>query len=143
MEKLKIKIQEIVESLGYYLYDVEYVLENDDYVLRVEIENDRYIDIDDCVKVSKTLSAYLDENDPFTDPYNLEVTSPGAERELRTTEQINRAVSKYVYVETMEQKQYGELIAYRDNVLTLKLKNAKLLKIDDIEVSFIRLAIKF
>jgi ribosome maturation factor RimP len=143
MEKLIIKIQEIVESLNYYLYEVEYVEERGAYVLRVMIENDGYIDIDDCIKVSRALSEYLDQDDPFAEPYNLEVTSPGAERELKTTEQIERAVSKYVYIETMEQKQYGELLSYKNGILTLKLKNTKTLKIDDIEVSLIRLAIKF
>ena len=143
MEKLIIKIQEIVESLSYYLYEVEYVEEHGAYVLRVMIENDDHIDIDDCIKVSRALSEYLDQDDPFTEPYNLEVTSSGAERELKTKEQILRAVSQYVFIETMEQKQYGELVSYKNGVFTLKLKNTKTLKIDDIEVSLIRLAIKF
>lgn len=143
MEKLIMKIQEIVESLHYYLYEVEYVEEHGAYVLRVMIENNDYIDIDDCIKVSKALSEYLDQDDPFAEPYGLEVTSPGAERELKNKEQVLRAVSKYVLIETMEQKQLGELVSYKNGVYTLKLKNTKLLKIDDIEVSLIRLAIKF
>jgi ribosome maturation factor RimP len=71
------------------------------------------------------------------------VTSPGAERELKTQDQIKRAVSKYVYIETMEQKQYGHLKSYKDGVLTLKLKNSKTLKIDEVDASLIRLAIEF
>eukprot|EP01156_Anaeramoeba_ignava_P017948 Anaeramoba_ignava/a9041_5.p1 GENE.a9041_5~~a9041_5.p1 ORF type:complete len:144 (-),score=30.33 a9041_5:232-663(-) len=143
MEKLREKIKEITEELNYYLYDVEYVKESEGYVLRIMIENDTYIDIDDCVKVSRRVSEYLDIDDPFTEPYNLEVTSPGAERELKTQDQIKRAVSKYVYIETMEQKHYGHLKSYKDGVLTLKLKNSKTLKIDEIDASLIRLAIEF
>lgn len=143
MEKLKKKIKEIVEGLGYYLYDVEYVKESEGYVLRVMFENETYIDIDDCVKVSRAISEYLDLDDPFDDPYNLEVTSPGAERELKTAEQIKRAVSKYVCVETYEQKFFGDLTSYKNGVITLKLKNTKTVNIDEVEVSMIRLAIKF
>ena len=143
MDKLKKDIEGIVSELGYYLYDVEYVVEFNNNVLRVMIENDTYIDIDDCIKVSKTVSEFLDHSDPFTDPYNLEVTSPGAERELITNAQIERAVGKYVIIETMEQKHSGDLLSYKNGQLELKLKNKKTLKIEEFDVTLIKLAIKF
>lgn len=143
MEKLKKEIISLVEKLGYYVYDIEYVQENGDYILRIMIENDSVIDIDDCVKVSRSISEYLDQDDPFTDPYNLEVTSPGAERELRTEAEIKRAVGKFVYVETMEQKLQGDLVKYRDGFLEIKHTNKKTSKINEIDCNLIRLAIKF
>ena len=126
MDKLKIRLKELVENLGYYLYDVTYEKEGTDYVLRVMIENDSFITIDDCVSVSKMVSEKLDELDPFNDPYMFEVTSAGAEKELRTSEEVKRAIGKKVYVETFEQKIEGELISFKDEVLTIKQKNKKL-----------------
>ncbi len=143
MEKLQTELKKIVEELGYYLYDVTYKKEHGNFVLRIMIENDTYIDIDDCIKVSKAVSALLDEKDPIEEAYNLEVTSPGAERELRTDAEIKRAVGKDVYVETIEQKIYGKLISYNNNVIELKQKNKSITKINDFDVSFIRLAIIF
>ena len=83
----------------------------------------------------------MDLNDPFNDPYNLEVTSPGAERILKTAEQINRAVGKNVYIEMFDQKMGGELLSYKDGILELKQKNKRIMKINDIDVNLIRLSI--
>ena len=141
MEKLTSKIKEIVTGLGYYLYDVEFVTENKEKVLRVMIENDSVIDIDDCVKVSHEIGAYLDQDDPFTDPYNLEVTSAGAERELRNGDEIKRAVGKPVYIETVEQKMTGELLSYKDGFLELKHKNKRTSTVNEVDITFIRAAV--
>lgn len=143
MEKLKKDIDAIVTELGYYLYDVEYTVEHGDNVLRIMIENDTFIDIDDCIKVSKTVSVLLDQDDPFNDPYNLEVTSPGAERELKTDAQIKRAVGKYVTIKTIDQLHAGDLVRYKNGQFELKVKNNKILKIEEFDVTEIRLAIKF
>lgn len=143
MEKLKEKFKKIVEDLGYYLYDVVYEKRGNDYVLEVLIENDTFIDIDDCVVVSKVLSEELDLDDPFKEAYNLEVASSGAERELRNSEEIKRAIGKNVYVETMEQKFEGKLKSFKDGFLEVIQKNKRTTKVNYIDVSYIRLAIIF
>jgi len=142
MEQLKKQFNKIVESLGYYLYDVLYEKEHGTYVLKVLIENDTFIDIDDCVKVSKVLSEELDKNDPFKEAYNLEVSSSGAERELRNSAEIARAVGKNIHLKTIEQSLEGKLVSFNDGVLEIKYKNKKT-KIDYIDVTYIRLAIIF
>ncbi len=142
MEKLKIRFKELIEDLGYYLYDVIYEKENGDYVLKVFIENNTFIDIDDCVKVSHVLSEELDILDPFTDAYNLEVSSSGAERELRNSEEIKRAIGKTVFVKTIEQALEGTLVSFVDNVIEITFRN-KTIKINYIDVSYIRLTIIF
>jgi len=143
MEKLKKRFKEIVEDLGYYLYDVIYEKENNDYILKVLIENDTFIDVDDCVKVSSILSEELDKIDPFENPYNLEVSSSGAERELRDSVEIKRALSKSVHVKTVEQTIEGTLVSFEDNILEILQKNKNTVKINYIDVSFIRLTIIF
>ena len=143
MEKLKGIIKKIVEDLGYYLYDVIYDKKGTAYVLEVLIENDTHIDIDDCVVVSKALSDELDIIDPFNEPYNLEVASSGAERELRNSDEILRAVGSQVYIETMDQKIEGKLKSFKDGFLEVLQKNKRTTKVNYIDVSYIRLAIIF
>ena len=141
MEKLKSRLKELIESLNYYLYDVTYEKEGNDYILRVMIENDTFINIDDCIKVSKIVSEELDVLDPFKDPYNLEVTSAGAEHELRNSDEIKRAVGKNVHLETPEQKMDGKLEKFKDGILTIKQKNKRIHEVNYIDVSYIRTAI--
>ena len=141
MEKLKSRLKELVESLDYYLYDITYEKEGNDYILRVMIENDTFINIDDCIKVSKFVSEELDVLDPFKDPYMFEVTSAGAEHELRNSDEIKRAVGQNVHLETPEQKMDGKLEKFNDGILTIKQKNKRIHEVNYIDVSFIRTAI--
>lgn len=141
MEKLKTQFKNIIENLGYYLYDLSYEKEGNDHILRVMIENDNFIQIDDCIVVSKALSEQLDIDDPIDEAYSLEVTSSGAEHELRNEEEIKRSVNKSIFLQTIEQTIEGKLLKYSNGILTVKQKNGKHVEVNDIDVSFIRLAI--
>ena len=143
MEQLKQNILQVVQGLGYYLYDVEYVTEDGERILRVLIENDSHITLDDCVLVSEKVGELLDLDDPFEDSYNLEVTSAGAERVLHTSDQIARQVGAFVYVETFEQTFKGQLTKYKDGLLTLRFNNNTETTINEMDINLIRLAIQF
>ena len=78
----------IAESLGYELWDVEYVKEGADYYLRITIDRPDGITIDDCEKMHRAIDPVLDEADPIEDFYHLEVSSTGIERELKTDRHI-------------------------------------------------------
>lgn len=78
LDVLRQHLQEVVNRLGYDLYDVEYVTERKQNILRVLIDNDAGVSIDDCVEVSHALDPVLDELDPIPNEYSLEVASPGA-----------------------------------------------------------------
>lgn len=88
----KSKIQEIVYEIakpivdehGFELVDVEYVKEGSNWFLRVYIDKEGGINIDDCQAVSEKLSVVLDEIDPISHAYFLEVSSPGLDRPLKT-----------------------------------------------------------
>jgi ribosome maturation factor RimP len=142
LKALKITIENLVKSLDYHLYEIQYVNERRNNILRVTIDKNTGIDIDDCVKVSGAISAMLDETNPISDDYSLEVTSPGAERLLRDRVEIRQAVGRYVHVDTYEQKFEGDLIGFENDSLTLKVRN-KLVEIKYIDITLIRLAIKF
>ena len=77
-----------VESLGYSIWDVEYVREAAKWVLRITIDSPDGISIDDCEKVHRAIDPVLDEADPIENSYYLQVSSPGIERVLRTDEHI-------------------------------------------------------
>ena len=88
----------IVNELGYKLYDVMYVKEGKEYYLRIFIDHENGIDLDDCEKVSNRISDMLDEVDPISTQYNLEVSSCGLERHLREIEHYEAAIDKNVEV---------------------------------------------
>ena len=74
-EKITSLIKDVIESNNYYLDSVEYLKEDGNYFLRVVIDKNGVIDIDDCVNVSKLINPILDLNDPISDNYILDVCS--------------------------------------------------------------------
>ena len=79
-------LEPVAEQLGYVLWDVEYVKEGAEMVLRITIDSENGIGIDDCEKMHRTIDPILDEADPIEAAYRLEVSSPGAERTLTRNE---------------------------------------------------------
>ncbi len=79
----------LAEELGYFLWDVEYVKEGAEMYLRITIDNEDGITIEDCEKMHRAIDPLLDEADPIEDAYHLEISSPGIERDLKTDMQIN------------------------------------------------------
>ncbi len=87
MSKITDKVYElakpVVEQAGCSLWDVEYVREAGSWYLRVFIDKEGGVSINDCENISRTLDPILDEADPIPDSYVFEVGSAGAERELK------------------------------------------------------------
>ncbi len=88
-ETVRELITPTADELGYLLWDVEYVKEGADMILRVTIDNDEGITIDDCERMTRAIDPILDEADPIEDSYLLEVSSPGIERELSRPEHFD------------------------------------------------------
>ncbi|QVK18972.1 ribosome maturation factor RimP [Mycoplasmatota bacterium] len=141
----------IIEEMGYSFVDVEYVKEGRNYVLRYLVDSVNGIDIDECAIISERISQVLDVEDPIKQEYMLEISSPGAERPLKTKEDVKNAINKYVnvklYAPILNSKEYnGDLIAFDNDVLTLRYKDKTVVKTIEIQyekISKIRLAIKF
>ncbi|MCF0246624.1 MAG: ribosome maturation factor RimP [Ileibacterium sp.] len=105
METLKSWLVPLLKEHGCRLYDVEWDKSMKPPVLRISIEKeDGSMDLDTCAEMSDLISARLDDDDHFTEEYMLEVCSPGAERELRSAEEIDAALGKHVYVKLKEAK---------------------------------------
>lgn len=90
-------IQEPVNALGFELVGIEYI-RGRYAILRVYIDSENGISVDDCADVSRQISAVLDVEDPIKDAYNLEVSSPGMERPLFTLEHYQRFVGEEITV---------------------------------------------
>jgi ribosome maturation factor RimP len=104
--KIKTAVEEMVlpylGSNGFELVDIEYVKEGSHYFLRIFVDKEGGIDIDDCGRISEFVSEQLDKNDPVSDAYFLEVSSPGAERPLKKQEDVKKAIGKHVFITTYE-----------------------------------------
>ena len=88
----------IAESRGYGVYDVMYVKEGPHWFLRVYIDRENGVDVDDCEIISRSLSTVLDEKNFIDTNYFLEISSPGIERIIRQEEHFDMAVGKEVKI---------------------------------------------
>ena len=82
----------LAEELGYILWDVEYEKQGADMYLRITIDSEEGITLDDCERMHRAIDPLLDEYDPIEDAYHLEISSPGIERDLKNNMQINACV---------------------------------------------------
>lgn len=144
-------VQPILQEKGLELVDIEYVKEGKNWFLRVYIDKEGGIDIDECGAVSEKLGKQLDENDPITDAYFLEVSSPGVERPLKTKEDFEKNMNQNVYVKLYEpidgEKEYeGILKAFADHTATIEYKKktrTKQVSIPFEKIAKARLAVTF
>ena len=88
-EQLTALIAPVVEGMGCELWGVEYIAHGKRGSLKVFIDSDKGVDVDDCARVSRQLSAMLDVEDPIAGNYTLEVSSPGMDRRLFTLAQFD------------------------------------------------------
>ena len=102
MQKIEDKvfdlIKEPIQSLNLSIYDIEYVKEGSGWFLRIYIDKDGIIDINDCENVSRLIDPLLDEADIIKSAYCLEVSSPGIERTLRKPEHFERYIDNEVEI---------------------------------------------
>ena len=94
----------LAEEFGYILWDVEFTREGSKRILRLTIDSEDGIGVDDCEKMHRAIDPLLDEADPIEEAYYLEVSSPGIERELRTDDHILACLG-----ETVEVKLYAPI----------------------------------
>ncbi|MGP7817469.1 ribosome maturation factor RimP [Niallia sp. 01092] len=144
-------VHPILEDLQLELVDIEYVKEGPNWFLRVYIDKDTGVDIDECAAVSEKLSEKLDEVDPITENYFLEVSSPGAERPLKKDKDFEKAIGKNVLVKTYEpidnEKAFeGTLLSFDGVSLSIEIKvktRKKTVQIPYDKVAKARLAVTF
>lgn len=115
-------IKETVESQGVELWDVRFVKEGASWYLRVFIDKDEGITIDDCTDVSHAIDPVIDAADPIDKSYYLEVCSPGLERELSRPWHFKKMVGREIKVKLYKavdgvKEWQGKLVAFEDSVM--------------------------
>ena len=110
----------VAEEMGYYIWDVEFVKEGADKYLRITLDNEEGININDCERFHRAIDPVLDEADPISESYVLEVSSPGIERELKYPEHIDACegwdVEVKLYAPKNGTKQFrGVLLGYDED----------------------------
>ncbi|MGM0880838.1 MAG: ribosome maturation factor RimP [Bacillota bacterium] len=149
--KIKTAVEDLVQpylsSNGFELVDIEYVKEGGNFFLRIFVDKEGGIDIDDCGRISEYVSEQLDKNDPITDAYFLEVSSPGAERPLKKQEDVRKAIGKHVFLTTYEPisgaKEFEGLLLAFDGENAVVRTGKKEYTIPYAKVASARLAIVF
>ena len=106
-EKVEKLVKEPIEKIGYKLYDVEYSKEGKDYFLRIFIDKDNGIDLNDCEKVNDAISNILDEANYIKEQYFLAVSSPGIERILRKDKHLEENIGEEINIRLFKKDENG------------------------------------
>ena len=149
MSKITDKVTElarpVVEEEGCSLWDVEYVREAGCWYLRIFIDKEGGVGIDDCEIISRRLDPLLDEADPIPDSYVFEVGSAGAERELKRPGDFEQFMGHEAEVKTYKpvngSKAFvGTLAGYADGAVTLRV-GAENMTFEKNQIALVRLHI--
>ncbi|MBS6367040.1 MAG: ribosome maturation factor RimP [Clostridiales bacterium] len=137
----------VVERLGCKIWDVEYVREGGEWFLRIYIDKDGGVGIDDCEAVSRALDPILDEEDPIPDSYHFEVSSAGCERVLKRPSDFQQFLGSAVCVKLYASRSGTKeldcvLKGYEDGRLTVEW-NGETLTLEKGEAAQVRLRVEF
>ena len=140
-------VEPIISELGLSLWDVRYVKEGAVWYLRIFIDKEQGVTIEDCEKVTRAIDEPLDKLDPIEESYTLEVSSPGIERELVQDWHFDRFLGAPVMVKFIRplpdgrrelkgtlvshEKDEVEITEENGNTLSLKKKDTVYIKLDD------------
>ena len=137
----------IVEEHGCSLWDVEYVREGSDYILRLCIDKEGGVDISDCEAISRAVDPVLDEKDPIPGSYQFEVCSAGLERALKRPGDFQQFLGSPVTVKLYRPRNGlkeipGILRGYEDGRVTVEA-GKETITFEKSQVALVRLRVEF
>lgn len=141
-EKVEDLVKEKIENLGYELYDVLYLKEGPSRILRIVIDSNQGISLEDCEKVNNEIKDVIDEEDLIQEQYFLEISSPGIERLLRKDWQLKKFIGEEVDVKLFKKDEKGNknyigiLLDITDEVL--EINTGEKIKIDRKNISQVK-----
>ena len=100
IEKVKALLEPIASERGYFVVDIIYRREGGQFALRIALDKEGGITVDECARLNNELGEFLDKDSTVTERYLLEVSSPGLDRKLKTDRDFMWAVGKSVAVST-------------------------------------------
>ena len=107
-EKVETLVKEKIEKIGYELYDVLFVKEGPNKILRIVIDSPKGISLEDCEKVNNEIKETIDEANPIEDQYFLEISSPGIERLLRKDWHLKKFKGEKVNIKLFKKDENGK-----------------------------------
>ena len=137
----------IVEKHGCELWDVEYVREGSDYFLRLYLDKEGGVDINDCEAISRAVDPILDEKDPIQGSYHFEVCSAGLERALKRPSDFERLMGSAITVKLYRPRNGlkeipAVLKGYEDGKITVEA-GKETITFEKSEVALVRLRVEF
>lgn len=122
-------LEPVICSLGYELLGIEQLVRGKGTLLRIYIDSETGINLDDCARVSEHVTGILDVNDPIKGSYDLEISSPGFDRPLFTLEHFRRFVGQKVRLQLHQKmsgrrKIVGEIIAINDDSVEISMEGS-------------------
>ena len=135
-----------LENTEFKLYEVSFVKEAGMHILRVLVNKKGGINVDELAEINHYLSDELDKIDVPYDEYMLEVSSPGAEMELRSPEEVSEYVGSYIHINTGDKVYEGTMVSFENNTIVIRVNlkgRFKNFEIPYEEIKKIRLAVKF
>ena len=138
-------IQPLIDANNFELVDVEFVKEGSDWYLRVYIDKDGGITVDDCELISRAFNEILDREDYISEQYIFEVSSPGLMRPLKKEKDYKRSVGKLIDIKLYKpvdkcQEFTGVLDSYDKDTVTIKMDDDTQKTFDRSNLAMIRLA---
>ena len=142
-------VEPFAEELGLKIWDVRFLKEGSSWYLRIFIDKDGGVSIDDCVDLTHAINGPLDEADPIEQAYFLEVSSPGVERDLVRDEHFEAYIGEKIKVKMIRpvegKREFSGILAdYSDGNITISLddesgftftkKEASWIKVDDFDI---------
>ncbi len=137
----------IVKQHGCELWDVEYVREGSEYFLRLYLDKEGGVDINDCEAVSRAVDPILDEKDPIQGSYHFEVCSAGLERALKRPSDFERFMGSNITVKLYRPRNGLKeipcvLAGYEDSKVTVTA-GREIITFEKSEVALVRLRVEF
>lgn len=121
--------EELAKEQGYFIWDIDYVKEGTEWFLRIDIDSDEGVNIEDCERFSRAIDPILDENNPIEEGYTLQVSSPGIEREIKNDFHLSRCVGEMVKV-----RLYAPLNGFKEYIGTLEGYDSEKITLDVDEI---------
>jgi ribosome maturation factor RimP len=148
-QQLEELLEPIVSSMNYEFVGLEYTAQGRHSILRVYIDTEKGVGVDDCADVSRQLSAVLDVEDPITNEYSLEISSPGLNRPLFKLYQYEQFIGEVVKFKTIrpqldngQRKFKGTIIAIKNNNIIFEIDDEPL-SIEFVDIDKANIVAKF
>ena len=146
-EQVEAFAKPIVEGLGCRLWDVEYVREGSEQFLRLYIDKDGGVDIEDCEKIHRAVDPVLDEKDPIPTSYHFEVCSAGLERALKRPSDFEQFMGSPILIKLYRPKnglkEFPAILRGYEDGKVIAEAGKETITFETYEVALVRLRVEF